>query len=83
MRTILVLCAVTLMLGGVLVWKAVRMPSHYGAFTGAPKVEVADIVERPKRFFAQNRGPRRGGPEPMHNHGMLFLLLLRQEYVAR
>lgn len=51
MRTIFVLCAVILLAGGVLVWKAVRMPSQYGAFTGAPKVEVADIVERPKDFL--------------------------------
>ena len=51
MRTILVLCALTLVLGSALVWKAVRLPSHYGEFTGAPKAEVADLVGRPKEFL--------------------------------
>src|SRR6266853_1014868 len=51
MRTILVLCALTLVLGSALVWKAMRLPSHYGAFTGAPKAEVADLVGRPKEFL--------------------------------
>ncbi len=51
MRTILALCAATLVLGGVLVWKAVRMPSQFGTFTGAPKAAVANLIDRPKDFL--------------------------------
>jgi hypothetical protein len=51
MKTILTLCAVTLVLGAVLIWRAVRMPSHYGTFTGAPKAEVADLIDKPKDFL--------------------------------
>src|SRR5260370_25532200 len=51
MRTILALCAATLVLGGVLVWKAVRMPSQFGTFTGAPKAAVANLSDRAKDFL--------------------------------
>ena len=51
MRTILTLCAVTFVLGGALIWRATRLPSHYGAFTGTPKVEVAALVDQPKDFL--------------------------------
>jgi hypothetical protein len=51
MRTILTICAVTLVLGTVLVWRAVRMPSQYGTFTGAPKAEVASLIDRPNDFL--------------------------------
>ena len=51
MRTIFALCAVTLVLGGALIWKATRRPSHYGAFIGVPKVEVAALIEQPKDFL--------------------------------
>ena len=51
MKAILVLCSVTLVVVVALVWNAVRMPSHFGAFTGAPKAEVADLIERPKDFL--------------------------------
>jgi hypothetical protein len=51
MRTILTICAVTLVLGTVIVWRAVRMPSHYGTFTGAPKAQVARLIDRPKDFL--------------------------------
>jgi hypothetical protein len=51
MRTILILCAVTLVAGAAMIWKTVRLPSHYGVFTGAPKADVADLIERPKDFL--------------------------------
>ena len=51
MRTILVLCAVILVVGAALIWRAVRLPSHFGAFTGAPKADVADLIDRPKEFL--------------------------------
>ena len=51
MRTILILCAVTLVAGAAIIWKTVRLPSHYGVFTGAPKVDVADLIDRPKDFL--------------------------------
>jgi hypothetical protein len=51
MRTILILCAATLVVGVALIWKTVRLPSHYGSFTGAPKADVADLIDRPKEFL--------------------------------
>lgn len=51
MRTILTLCALTLVLGVVLIWRAVRMPSHFGAFAGAPKAQVADLIDKPNYFL--------------------------------
>lgn len=51
MRTILVLCALSLVIGAVLIWQTVSLPNYYGAFTGAPKAEVADLIERPKDFL--------------------------------
>src|SRR6266566_8589511 len=51
MRAILILCAVTLVLGVALMWRAARLPRQFGAFTGAPKAEVADLINRPKEFL--------------------------------
>lgn len=51
MKTILTLCALTLVVGTALIWRAVRLPNHYGEFTGAEKAEVADVIERPKDFL--------------------------------
>jgi hypothetical protein len=50
-KTILALCAAVLVLGGALLWHALRMPNRYGAFTGAPKVEVADLSGRPQSYL--------------------------------
>lgn len=51
MRTILALCALSLVIGAVLIWQWVSLPNNYGAFTGAPKAEVADLIDRPKEFL--------------------------------
>jgi len=51
MKTILVLCTVSLVVGAVLIWYMVSLPNEYGAFTGVPKAEIADLIERPKDFL--------------------------------
>ena len=51
MRTIFILCGLILVVGGVFAWRLMEMPTHYGTFTGAPQVDVADLVERPKEFL--------------------------------
>ena len=51
MRTILILCTVTLVLGAALIWRAARLPREFGVFTGTPKAEVADLINRPKEFL--------------------------------
>ncbi len=51
MRTILVLCALSLVVGAVVIWYLVSLPNDYGAFIGAPKAEVADLIDRPKEFL--------------------------------
>ncbi len=35
----------------MLLWHALRVPSRYGAFTGAPKADVADLVAHPANFL--------------------------------
>src|SRR5690242_11285849 len=51
MRTILVLCALFLVVGAVLIWQMMSLANEYGAFTGVPKANVADLIERPKDFL--------------------------------
>jgi hypothetical protein len=51
MRAILILCAVTLVLGVALIWRAARLPRQFGAFTGTPKAEVADLMNQPNEFL--------------------------------
>src|SRR5437016_10749415 len=53
MRTIFILCGLILVGGAVFAWRSMQMPTHYGAFTGAPKAEVADLIERPKDFLGK------------------------------
>jgi hypothetical protein len=38
------------MAGALFAWRALRMPSEFGAFTGAQLVNMADLVDRPKDF---------------------------------
>jgi len=51
MKAILAMCALILVAGGVLVYRYFRMPSAYGVFGGAPLVEAADLIDRPKDFL--------------------------------
>src|SRR5947209_6550894 len=51
MKTIFTVCFLTLVVGSVLLWRTLRLPAHYGAFTGAPKAEVVDLIDRPDDFL--------------------------------
>lgn len=53
MRTILTLCGLILVVGAFIAWRAMRMPTHYGTFSGAQKADVADLIERPKDFLGK------------------------------
>ena len=53
MKTILAICVLTLAIGGGFAWRALQMPSKYGDFSGATRVEVANLVERPKEFVGK------------------------------
>jgi len=53
MRTIFILCGLILVVGGVFAWRTMRMPTEFGTFTGAPKAEVADLIERSKDFLGK------------------------------
>ena len=48
MKNILLLCAMTAAIAGVFIWRAAAKPSRFGAFTGAPKVEIATLIADPK-----------------------------------
>jgi hypothetical protein len=51
MKKILIACALFLVVGAVLIVRAVRMPSQFGTFTGAPQAEVAALIARPQDFL--------------------------------
>lgn len=48
MKKIVGICAITLAIISVFLWRAAAKPSVYGTFTGAPKVEVATLIADPK-----------------------------------
>ena len=50
MKRILILCALTLVAIGALVWRAAAKPSRFGTFTGAPKAEVATLIAQPRAY---------------------------------
>ena len=51
MRTILALCALSLVVGIIVVWQLMSLPNNYGSFAGASRAEVADLIDRPKDFL--------------------------------
>ena len=51
MKLILGLCALAVFATGGLIWNSMRMPSHYGEFTGVPQAKVADLVDRPVDYL--------------------------------
>jgi uncharacterized protein YdeI (BOF family) len=53
MKKILVLCVLTVAVAAFMAWHAVAQPSRYGTFTGAPKAEVAKLVEQPQAFVGK------------------------------
>jgi uncharacterized protein YdeI (BOF family) len=53
MKKILILCAATLVVASVFIWRAVARPNRFGNFTGAPHAEVVALVERPKDFVGK------------------------------
>ena len=53
MKKILVLCAVVLLTGAVLIWRAVAAPSRFGKFTGAPRADVVALIETPKAYVGK------------------------------
>jgi hypothetical protein len=50
MKKIFMLCAVTLVALGALVWRATAKPSRYGNFVGAPSASVAVLIAQPKAY---------------------------------
>jgi hypothetical protein len=53
MKTIFGLCAAVLIGGGLLIYRATRLPDKFGTFSGARKVEVSDLIERPKAYLKE------------------------------
>src|ERR1051325_1481274 len=53
MRNIFVLCALTLIVATVFIWRAVAKPSRFGSFTGAPRAEVAALIASPKAYLGK------------------------------
>ena len=52
MRAILIICALTIIAGIAWAIFSLQTPNHYGGeFTGAPKVEVDALIERPTEFL--------------------------------
>jgi hypothetical protein len=53
MRTIFALCGLILVVGVFFAWRSMQMPTHYGAFAGAPKADVAALIEHPKDYLGK------------------------------
>jgi len=53
MKKILILCTAILLLATVFIWRAVAKPTRFGKFTGAPKAEVAALIDSPKAFVGK------------------------------
>jgi hypothetical protein len=56
MKTIFAICGLVLVVGGVLFWRHLRLPNQYGTFIGVQRVEVKDLIERPKDFLHKTVG---------------------------
>src|SRR5579884_3822838 len=50
MKTIFAFCGVILLASAFLAWRALRMPAECGTFTGAQRVQVAELVENPQHY---------------------------------
>jgi len=50
MKIIIGVCLASLLGVGALVYRATRPAPVYGKFIGAPRAEVADLVDRPKEY---------------------------------
>src|SRR4051812_2996499 len=48
MKKIILLCALTLAIATVFIWRAAAKPSRFGTFAGAPRVDVATLIANPK-----------------------------------
>src|SRR5215467_12120738 len=53
MKKILTLCFVILLAAAVWLWRAAARPARFGAFTGAPRAEVASLVADPKSHLGK------------------------------
>ena len=53
MRTIIAICAVSLLVGAFLVWRVTQAPKVFGNFASAPTVPVEDLIARPKSFIGK------------------------------
>ena len=47
MKKIFTLCALILVAGAILLWRATQLPTEYGTFLGAPKTSVTELVAHP------------------------------------
>ena len=50
MKTIFGMCAVILAVGGFFLWRSMQFSLVSGTFIGAPRTEVAVLIEKPKEY---------------------------------
>ncbi len=75
MKSILAICAVTLLLGAFFAWKAFRAPSVYGELTKATVIPLADLVQHPKEFAGKTVATEGRISEQCQSMGCFFLSL--------
>lgn len=51
MKVIFALCGIILLVGAFLLWTTLKMPTKFGEFTGAPKVEIIDVINHPQDYL--------------------------------
>lgn len=49
MKTILALCAATLIGLSIFLWQRFHLPNEFGQFTGAPHAEVQELIDHPEQ----------------------------------
>ena len=53
MRIIFITCGLIILIGSLLLWHSFHKPFQAGQFTGAPKVEVIDVINKPLDFLGK------------------------------
>ena len=53
MKKILLLCALSVVISALWIWRATARPSRFGSFGGAPKAEVSAILADPKAYLSR------------------------------
>jgi hypothetical protein len=72
MKKIVILCAITALILTGLIWRAIAKPTRFGAFTAAPRTEVARLIAEPQAFLGKTVTIRGNISEQCKSMGCYF-----------